>query len=68
MGQKFLSLLKQLFFEMFVSVDLLGAKYMFLSFGQEFSKHIVDPYKLFPDICYVRYHEKKNRPKIFFTG
>ena len=50
---------KQLFLEMFVSVDLLGATYMFISIAQKKSKHLASPYKLSPDICHVRYHEKK---------
>ena len=45
---------KQLFFEMFVSIDLLGPKEMILLFAQFLSKHIVDPDNLLPDICHVR--------------
>ena len=45
---------KQLFFEMFVSIDLLGPKEMILLFAQYLSKHLVDTVKLLPDICHVR--------------
>ena len=45
---------KQLVFEMFVSVDLLGPKEMILSFAQYSAKYLVDPDKLLPDICHVR--------------
>ena len=44
----------QLFFETFVSIDLLGPKEMILSFAQYLSKYIVDPDILLPDICHVR--------------
>ena len=50
---------KTAFFEMFVSVDLLGSKQMYISFAQKMSKHLVDPYKMFPDNCHVGYYEKK---------
>ena len=33
-GQKLFSLWKQFFFEMFISIDLLGPKEMILSFAQ----------------------------------
>ena len=49
-----LSAWKQLFFEMFVSIDLLGPKEMILLFAQYLSKHLVDADKLLPDICHVR--------------
>ena len=39
---------------MFVSIDLLGPKEMFLSIAQSLSKRLVDPYNLFPDIFHVR--------------
>ena len=39
---------------MFVSIDLLGPKEMTQSFAHYLSKYIVDPHKLFPDICHVR--------------
>ena len=45
---------RQLFFEAFVSIDLLGPKEMILSFAQYLSKYIVDPDILLPDICHVR--------------
>ena len=35
---------RQLFFEMFVSIDLLGVKELILSFAQKFSKNLVDPF------------------------
>ena len=54
MGQIFISLLKRLFFEKFVSIDLLGLKEMILSFAQKLSKNHVEPYKMFPDIFLVR--------------
>ena len=49
-----LSAWKQFFFEMFVSIDLLGPKEMILSFAQHLSKNLVDPDKLLPDIYHVR--------------
>ena len=54
-----LSYWKQLFFEKFVSIDLLGPKKMILSFAQKLSKYLVDTDKLLPDICHVRYYEEK---------
>ena len=59
MGQKILSSWKQLFFEMFVSIDLLGPKEKILSFAQYLPNYHVDPFKLFPNICLVRLHEKR---------
>ena len=49
-----LSSWKQLFFEIFVSIDLLGPKGMILSFAHYFPKYLVDPDKLLPDICHAR--------------
>ena len=49
-----LSSWKQLIFEMFVSIDLLGPKEMILSFVQYLSKYIADPDNLLPDIRHVR--------------
>ena len=49
-----LSSWKQLFFEMFVSINLLGPKEMILSFAQYLSKYLVDPDKFLPDICHVQ--------------
>ena len=43
-GQKSISSWKPLSFEKFVSIDLLGPKDMFLSFAQNFSKYLVDPF------------------------
>ena len=51
-------------FEMFASMYLLGPKEMTQSFAHYLSKNLVDPYKLFPDICHFRYYGK-NRPKSF---
>ena len=45
---------KQLFFEMFVSIDLLGPKELILSYAQCLAKYLMDPDKLLPDICHVR--------------
>ena len=53
LDQKFLSSWKQLFFETFVSIDLLGPNEVILSFGQKTWKNLVDRYKLFPDIFHV---------------
>ena len=50
----FVSSWKQLFFEMFVSIDLLGPKEKFLSIAHYLSKYIVDHDILLPDICHVR--------------
>ena len=58
-GQKLLSRWKKHFFEMFVFIDLLVPKEMFFSCAQSLSEALVDPYKLFPDICHVRYYEEK---------
>ena len=54
MGHNFLSPLKRLIFEKFVSIDLLGLKKMILSFAQKLSKNHVEPYKMFRDIFFVR--------------
>ena len=53
MGQIFISSLKRLFFETFVSIDFLGLKERILSFAQKLSKNHVEPYKMFPDIFHV---------------
>ena len=45
---------KQIFFEMFVSIDLLGPKEMILSIAQYLATYLVDPDRLLPDICDVR--------------
>ena len=58
MDQKFLSLWKQLFFEMFVSVDFLGPNEKISSFWQKTWKNLVDRYKLFPDIFHVGDNQK----------
>ena len=58
-GQKLLSRWKKLFFEMFVFIDLLVPKEMFFSCAKSLSEALVDPFKLFPDICHVRYCEGK---------
>ena len=50
----FLSSWKQLFFEMFVSIDLLGPREMILSIAKNLSNYILDPDKLLPDICHVQ--------------
>ena len=44
---------------MFVSIDFLGPKKLILLLPQYLPEHPVDPYKLFPGICFVRYYEKK---------
>ena len=49
---------------MIVSIDLLGPKGMILSTAQQFSEDQMDPYKLFPDFCLVKWYKKK-RPKSF---
>ena len=49
-----LSSWRQLFFETFVSIDLLGPKEMILSIAHYLTKYIVDPDKLLPDICHVQ--------------
>ena len=53
-NNELLSSWKQVFFEMFVSIDLLGPKGMILSFTHYLPKYLVDPDKLLPDICHVR--------------
>ena len=53
-GPKTFVIVETAFFEMFVSIDPLGPKEMFLSIAQSLSKRLVDPYKLFPDIFHVR--------------
>ena len=45
---------EQLYFEMFVSIDLLGTIEMILSFAQLSSKNIVHLYKKFPEVCHTR--------------
>ena len=63
-GQSFSPPWKQLFFEMFVSIDLLGPKKKILSIAQSLSKYPVDPLK-----CSIRIvtldNTRKNRPKNF---
>ena len=49
-GQKLFSSLKQFFFEMFVSFDLLGSKQVIFPFRQKLSKYLVDIYKKFHDL------------------
>ena len=49
---------------MFVSIDLLGPEGMILSFAQQMSKNLVNPDKIFTDICHVGWNEKKGA-KIF---
>ena len=39
---------------MFVSIDALGVKEMILSFAQEMSKYLVNPYEMFPEVYHVR--------------
>ena len=39
---------------MFVSIDVLGVKEGILSFAQELLKYLVNPYKMFPEVCHVR--------------
>ena len=45
---------KQFFFEMFVSIDLLGPKEMILSFLIFLSKYLVYSYNMFHDFFLVR--------------
>ena len=40
-------------------LDFLGAKEIIISLAQYLSKYHVCPYELFPDICHVRYYDKK---------
>ena len=54
-----LSSWQQLFFETFVSIDLLDPKEMILSFAQSFSKYLLDPDKVLPDINHVRQYAEK---------
>ena len=57
-GQKLFSSLKQFFFELLVSIDLLGSKEVIFSFTQKLSKYLVDAYKKFHDFsCFE--NEKK---------
>ena len=58
MGHMFLLLWKQLIFEMFVSIDLLGPEELILLVRQQLSEYHVDPYKMFPKICHFRQNEK----------
>ena len=51
-GQKPLSSWKQLNFERFVSIDLLGPEKMIMSVAQKMSKYLVDPICLFHDIFF----------------
>ena len=39
---------------MFVSIDVLGVKEMILSFAQELLQYLVNPYKMFAEVCRVR--------------
>ena len=58
LDQKFLSSWKQLFFEMFISVDLLGANEKISSFGQKTWKNLVEHFKLFPEVFHVGDNQK----------
>ena len=60
--------MKTAFFEIFHSIDLLGAKEIILSFAKILSKNFVDPYNLFLDIFHVRYFIKNIGHKRLFTG
>ena len=51
---KMLVLVKRVFFETFYSIDLCGPEKTYLSCAQHLSRNLVDPRKLFPDICHVR--------------
>ena len=53
-GQNVFSSWKQFFFEMFVSIDLLGPKEMILSFLIFLSKYLVYSYNMFHDFFLVR--------------
>ena len=53
---KLLSLELQRFFESLV-FDSLVSKELIISLAQYLSKYLVCLYKLFPDICHVRYYE-----------
>ena len=53
-GQIFFSSWKQFFFEMFVSIDLLGPRERILSFEQKSSTYLVYPYNMFHDFFHVR--------------
>ena len=63
-GQKLFSSLKQFFFEMFVSIDLLGSKEVIFSFIQTLSKYLVDAYRKFHDL-FMFCKTRKNRSKSF---
>ena len=63
-GQKLFSSLKQFFFEMFVSIDLLGSKEVIFPFRQKMSKYLVDIYKKFHDL-FMFCKTRKNRSKSF---
>ena len=65
-GRKLLSSWKQLFFEVFVSIDPLGAKEMFLSFEQSWPKHLLGPFRLFHELSTFDI-TKKNGQNLFFT-
>ena len=54
LGQKHLSSWKQLHFEMFVSIDLLGPKETFMSFAQQVSEYFANRYNLFFEVCQTR--------------
>ena len=41
---------------------------MILKFPQWLSDYLMDPYKLFADVFYVRYYEEKIYQNSFFTG
>ena len=51
---KTFAIAKKAFFEMFVSINLLGPKEMLSSFAQSMSKHLVDPYIVFLVIFHVQ--------------
>ena len=58
-GAKIICHRENLFFETFLSIDLLGPKKMINTLAQYMSKNIVDPHKLLFDVCHTRFWENK---------
>ena len=55
-----------LFSKICVFNNLLGPKKMLLLVPQQLSEYLVEPYKLFPEVCHTRCYEK-NWATIFFS-
>ena len=49
-----MSLWKELFFEMFASIDFLGPKELILLLPEKLPEYLLDPYKFSAEVCHTR--------------